>query len=63
MDKVYTLQVIANENTFELSQIVTTKKISQNDQIIINELWTNYINNPQKAIYELGFMKKYKWFT
>ncbi|MCD7839473.1 MAG: DEAD/DEAH box helicase [Erysipelotrichaceae bacterium] len=63
MDKGYTLQVIANENTFELSQIASNKKISQDDQMIIHDLWEDYINNPNKTIYELGFIKKYKWFT
>ncbi|MCD7893477.1 MAG: DEAD/DEAH box helicase [Erysipelotrichaceae bacterium] len=63
MDKGYTLQVIANEDTFELSQIASTKKISQDDQMIINDIWQDYITNPNKTIYELGFIKKYKWFT
>ncbi len=63
MDKGYTLQVIANENTFELSQIAANKKISQDDQMIIHDLWDDYTNNPYKTIYELGFIKKYKWFT
>ncbi|MCD7950236.1 MAG: DEAD/DEAH box helicase [Erysipelotrichaceae bacterium] len=63
MDKGYTLQVIANANTFELSQIASTKKISQDDQMIIDDLWKDYINDPQKVIFELGFIKKYKWFT
>ncbi len=63
MDDIYQLEVLANESAFELIQVPAQKKISQDDQMTIQNIWNHYLKDPSSCLLSLGSIKHGKWMT
>lgn len=63
MNNNYQLEILANETTFELIQVPAQKKISQDDQMTIQNIWNHYLTNPYSCFLSLGSLKHRKWMT